>query len=659
MEQFQERFRLLPWVYGEGCPVIIPEGVLLWDASAGQKLARVTLMNLAERQVASAELELQCVGPCGEDLGVVSCTVDGMNAACGAVFGGDCGIGDPSTEMLHAAVRVVQFADGSRWESAGGRWDPLPEPRAVEQLFSEQSLAAEYREAVGEPCVQAPRMYQGLFLCACGTVNLGADAPCRGCGRTFPELASAMNPEYLAAKREERLAREEALRQRKEAREADRKELRREEAKQHRKEGGKFFLIALIVVVVLGVLAWVVPTVVIPQVRFGSAYSQAEQLLENGQYDEAHQAFAALGDFSDAAQMAQESLYQKAHTLRMEEKYQDAIAQFEALGDYADSAQQAEDTREEWLEANYQAARELVDSGAYPAAAAAFEALGDYRDAPQWVVECQMLQREDDYAMANAAMEAGDYTGARELFLALGEYRESSRLAEECRSLKQAEDYADGCAALEAKDYETAISLFESLGSYEDVAGKLIEAHYGNGLELLEEEKYAEAVEELSLCGNYQNTDWNLKNAKMGYAKTHPDREDEKTLAYLKELKAVYFQGAKTLYDEIFGWKVEITSFSNTEWGENQETVSKYGVIYIHFKLTGGEPGQTTTIRTLLTVPGGNRGTVYHNEVKDGYAGYSSFWFHDPDRAPTGTLTFQAYDEAGNLLCTGSVKVVK
>lgn len=658
MSQYQEHFRLLPWVYGEGCPVIIPEGVLLQDA-AGQKLARVSLMNLDSRSVASAELEIQCVGPCGEDLGAVICAVEGLDAAAGAVFGGDYLIPDPATELMHAAVRAVRFADGSCWESKGGRWDPLPEPRAVEQLFQEPELAKEYKEAVGEPCLQAPRMYQGLFLCACGTINLDPDAPCRGCGRTFPELASAMNPEYLQARREERLAREAAQRQRAEAREAERKQLRREEAKQHRKEGGKFFLIALIAVVILGLLAWVIPTQVVPYVRFGQAYAEAEQLLEQEQYDMAHQSFAALGDYSDSVTMAQEALYRKAQALRAEGKYQEAIAQFEALGSYNDSAALVEETHAEWLEADYQAARDLVDAGAYPAAAIAFEALGDYKDAAQWVVECQMLQREDDYARANAAMEAGEYADAREIFLALGEYRESSRLAEECRSLKQAEDYVNGCAALDAGDYETAIALLEPLGSYEEAPDKLLEARYGNGLKLLAEEDYTGAIEELSLCGTYMSTDWNLKQAKMGYCRTHADRNDAKTLSYLKELKAIQFQGAKNLYDEIFGWKVEITSFSNKEWGEDQETLSKYGVLYVHFKLTGGEPGQSLVLRTVLTVPGGNRGTIYHNDVKDGYTGYSSFWFHDPDRAPTGTLTFQAYDEAGKLLCTGSVKVTK
>ena len=162
---------------------------------------------------------------------------------------------------------------------------------------------------------------------------------------------------------------------------------------------------------------------------------------------------------------------------------------------------------------------------------------------------------------------------------------------------------------------------------------------------------------ELSLCGNYQQTDWNLKQAKMGYCRTHPDRNDAKTLEYLKELKDCYFQGAKALYDEVFGWKVEVIAFSNDEKGTPKETLSKYGMMYVHFKVTGGEPGATFTLRVQMTAPGGNRGTLYYEQVSDGYTGYSSFWFHDPDRAPTGTLTFQAYDGSSRLLCTASVKV--
>ena len=658
MNRYQQNTQLTPGIYAPDCPMIISEAALL-RSPEGEAQVRLRLENLTSRVISGALAEVTCLDATGLVLAAENYPLEGT------CFAGECLVLGPAalpaadTALINVRILRVNYMDGSAWEGTAEPWEPLPLPRTVESVFQDPELARAYKEAIGEPCVQAPRMHRGLFLCACGTVNGDEDAPCRGCGRTFPELAGAMNPEFLKGRLEETRRREEAFRQKQQAREEARQQQRREEKQSHRKEAGKFFLIALIVVILVGALAVLVPKVILPRLKNEQAMDRAAALVEQGAYDEASAAYLALGDYKNARELAKDALYRKAEELRTQGRYQESVEQFTQLGDYSDSADQAEETLLQWKEADYQAARDLVNSGAYPAAAAAFEALGDYRDAAQWVVECQMLQREDDYSRACEAMDRGDYLEAVRLFEDLRDYRESRKLAEECKLLQKQRDYAEATALLEAKDYAAAEEAFKALGSYEDSEALLLEARYGLGCQLLQQEQYEKAIEKLQLCGDYQNTDWNLKNAKMGYAKTHKDRNDAKTLEYLKELKAIYFQGAKNLYDEIFGWKVEITSFSNKEWGENQETVSKYGVIYIHFKLTGGEPGQTTTIRTLLTVPGGNRGTVYHNDVKDGYAGYSSFWFHDPDRAPTGTLTFQAYDEAGKLLCTGSVKVTK
>jgi len=658
MNPYQEVMRLLPGIYAPDSPVIISEGSLLRD-SQGRMLAWVKLLNLDKRSLSAARAEVECLGLCGEALGRVEYVLEGDCPWGGALEGAPVLLPETAVGLMKVRILRVDFADGTAWTGTGEPWEPLPAPQTPEEVLQSPEMAAQYRNLIGEPCVQAPRMHRGLFLCACGAVNADPEAPCRGCGRTFPALASAMNPARLTAALEEQRVREEAVRQRQRELEEERARRRREESRQHRKEAGKFFVIALAAVIALGALGWLIPNVVLPGVRNARTMDQAIALMEQGAYDEANAVFTSLGDYKDAPEQAREALYRKAGELREQGRYQDAVEQYTLLGDYSDSAAQAEETLLQWKETDYQAARALVDSGAYPAAAAAFEALGDYKDAPQWVVECQMLQREGDYTRALAAMEAGNYPEAMELFEGLGEYRDSAGLMLRCVELKREADYANALALLEAKDYAAAEEALEALDGYADSADLLVKARYNLGCRLLQEEDYAGAVEKLSLCGTYQNTDWNLKQAKLGYAKTHRDRNDPDTLAYLKELQAVYFQGAKDLYNEIFGWKVEITSFSNKEWGENQETLSKYGVLYIHFKLTGGEPGQSLVLRTVLTVPGGNRGTVYHNDVSDGYEGYSSFWFNDPDRAPTGTLTFQAYDEAGRLLCSGSVKVTQ
>ena len=646
MERYTEISRSDDRSWGDNCPVLVERWCIWRDTVTGDATGQVQILSLVMPRVVGCLVRLECLGENGEALG----SWDHLISGTGLRFGMETPLSLPhkDTVELLPSVLSVSFADGSFWSATGGQWTKVPQPEQLGSFLPEPELQKEYRDAVGRPCYHAPSLWGGLFQCVCGGMTLGHQ--CRDCGRTYENLTAALDPGYL----------HHLIAQRQMAAEAEAEKQRlAEEKKERRKANRKLFLRALVVVLILGALGILTPTVIIPRIRNEQAYDAAEAALQEFRFEEAYAGFTALGDFKDAGEMAQESLYQQAMHLRLEGRFPDAIAIFDSLGSYSDAADQAQYTQEEWWEADYQAARALVDAGAYPAAAAAFEALGDYKDSADWVVECRMLQRERDYMEALAVMESGDYLAARELFLALGGYQDSQAKAEECFAAQQALDYAAACEAFDAKDYATAIKLLEDLGDYEDAVQKLLDSRYGLGLQYLNEKKYAGAVEQLSLCGSYKQTDWNLKMAKMGYAETHQDRNDPKTLEYLNELKAVYFQGAKALYDQIFGWKVEITAFSNDAAGTPQETLSKYGVMYVHFKVTGGEPDAKFTLRVLITAPGGNRGTVYFENCCDGYTGYANFWFYDPDRAPTGTLTFQAYDESSRLLCTGSVKVTR
>ena len=60
-----------------------------------------------------------------------------------------------------------------------------------------------------------------------------------------------------------------------------------------------------------------------------------------------------------------------------------------------------------------------------------------------------------------------------------------------------------------------------------------------------------------------------------------------------------------------------------------------------------------------MTPPGSNHNTMYYEDIGDGFSGSAYVWYHDPDRAPTGTLTFLAYDENNRLLCSDSVQVTR
>ncbi|MGN1107588.1 MAG: TIR domain-containing protein, partial [Huintestinicola sp.] len=67
-------------------------------------------------------------------------------------------------------------------------------------------------------------------------------------------------------------------------------------------------------------------------------YKNALALFENGSYDEAINAFSALGDYKDSSEKCLESKYYKASNLMKNSMYDEAAVIFEDLGEYKDSA---------------------------------------------------------------------------------------------------------------------------------------------------------------------------------------------------------------------------------------------------------------------------------------------------------------------------------
>lgn len=68
-------------------------------------------------------------------------------------------------------------------------------------------------------------------------------------------------------------------------------------------------------------------------------YNKAQNLLANGQYDEAISVFKELGNYKDSAEIVNESNYTKAQNLRANGKLIEAISVFKELGKYKDSAE--------------------------------------------------------------------------------------------------------------------------------------------------------------------------------------------------------------------------------------------------------------------------------------------------------------------------------
>lgn len=428
--------------------------------------------------------------------------------------------------------------------------------------------------------------------------------------------------------------------------------LSQQQTAQRKRKTRKILLTVIPILILVLVLAALTPTVILPEIRRMQAYNAAEEMLDAGMHDEAGDAFAALGEYKDAPIMALEARYRKADYLAFQENYEEAIAIWLELGSYADSAARAKQAEFDWKDDDYQRAIDMMAAEMFLDASRAFAALGDYRDSITLAEECQLLQKEADYQAAEAALAAKDYETAIAGFKALGDYADA-------RERHLAASYEYGCALIEAGRYENAIRCFESASGYTDANDKKREAHYLYGCELLAAGKYDAAIAQLQKSGDYRDAANQILKAKYGYVQANMNRSNTTTQTYLKTLIAQKYPGAQKLYDELYAWKVEIIAYNNSIYNANtnQSTVSKYGPMCIHFRITGGEPGTTIDLVGNLTAPNGQNGNIYFNSCKDGDTQCAYFEYYQPAYGATGTMTLRIYDSEGKLMATGSVRV--
>ena len=211
---------------------------------------------------------------------------------------------------------------------------------------------------------------------------------------------------------------------------------------------------------------------------YAAMYDTAAALLEDGAFDEASAAFAALGEYADSATQVSECSYRKAGALAGSGSYDEAIALYNALGNYRDSQALAVQAR----------ADQLYDGGDL---AGAYDIYATLEEAYQ--------SHAADYAAAYNAAEAarvsGDYGGAYAQFLALGGYADAQARAGQCLV-----DNADALFAGES--YAEAAEAYALLGDTD----KASESTYRYAAQLAAQGEYLLAAQQYEGIMDYADS---------------------------------------------------------------------------------------------------------------------------------------------------------
>lgn len=184
----------------------------------------------------------------------------------------------------------------------------------------------------------------------------------------------------------------------------------------NRRLNARKLVIAVAALAVVSVGTWFAVTrIVLP----AKAYRDAQRLLNAGEYEQAGAAFAALGDYQDAAQQAKAAAaYQDAEVLLEAGQYAQAAEIFKRLGNYQDAPEQAR-------AAMYQYAGSLAASGRHAEAAAVYDSLGDYLDS------ARMAELARAYLEAEALLKDRRLHKAYGAFAAIEEYSDAADRARE------------------------------------------------------------------------------------------------------------------------------------------------------------------------------------------------------------------------------------
>ena len=316
-ERFERLFGLPYNLYSDGSPVIVSAGALLKDTQTGNVVVQLKYQSISATPIKALKIEIIAFDVAGKEIGdITEYQYLDLNIRNGQSFGSNKAIVMPDSVTRSFAICGIKVIfDNGTVQDVVMPISALSQARSLQTEFGNAELVKQYQLATNEKAVYVPQEINTIWQCTCGEWNGATN--CTTCGISKVTAFSAFNAAELTEKLKNRLAKEKAEREAK----AEQDRIAAEEeairlaakAEQNKATMKKIKVAAAIIIpfvaVVLLFSLWLYPDVIRPNTEYGNA----QELLANGQYDDAITAFAALGDFRDSAEMVNESFYQKAN----------------------------------------------------------------------------------------------------------------------------------------------------------------------------------------------------------------------------------------------------------------------------------------------------------------------------------------------------------
>ena len=437
-ERYTRLFSLSENLYTTGSPVIISAGALLKDNQTGGIVAQLKLKSIVQKTIKTVKVSIASFDSLNRPVeGIVEHTYLDINAVREQEFGQKEPIilSNSITRAFSVNVVEVGFVDNEVWMGGNTSWNPLQTQDTLESLCKDEEMEKQFRIEFGDTARFIPRAELDLWRCFCGTINHKGESVCYKCG-----CAPSFDFNVMVERRNQRVMEE-----------YEKAQQREKDLAVKKKKSRKLAAIILSTVMTIIGVALLLTFVIFPNSR----YKNANNLLRNGKYDEAAEAFRALGDYKDSKDKAIEAENEKKYSEAMDSlaggDFKNAESVFLDLNDYKDSKKKAKEAKYKWAE-------ERLENGYYDIAEKAFTELKSYDDSETRVKEVK-------YRKAVTLLAADETEKAFALLCTIEDYEDTKEKQEEIYN--QAADLLDeGIRNNKKEMLKKAFDIFSILEKY-------------------------------------------------------------------------------------------------------------------------------------------------------------------------------------------------
>lgn len=200
-ERYTKLFSLPENLYEKDCPVMICAGALSKDNQTDKVFVQLRFQNIDSRYraIVAIKVAIQAFGIANNTLGnAIEHQYLDIKAERSAEAGGKQPIylDDNTTRSFSVSVLEVVFEEGNIWTGNSQNWCSLQQMKLSDKFSAE--LTAQYQRDTFAEAKYEPFAKDGIWMCACGTLNTVEDSKCCRCHNSKSELFKALDHTTLS-----------------------------------------------------------------------------------------------------------------------------------------------------------------------------------------------------------------------------------------------------------------------------------------------------------------------------------------------------------------------------------------------------------------------------------------------------------------------------